>query len=703
MNTAASCSARKCFLLFFFAFVVDSSLPAVSCAEDHESGHISRRVLCLYDSSELPRGNADQSNAHLYLGMPLNRLGMALDYHDVQKRPLPDLNPYRAVAIWLNDNRMIAPQEYAQWLEDGLAQGVRLICFDGLGADADAEGRMVGLARSARVMRLFGLEDREEIPSTNNPFVLREVSHDKKAFQFEVKSPPERLSFQGIKSILNDVKVWQEIIRTDMDGAKSVTVCTSPRGGWVSEFEYAIQTFEKPEWRVRWDLNPFLFLEESLDCRTWPRPDVTTVCGARAAFSHIDGDGQANGLQDVPPVKALPSVAASVVYAEVLSKYPVPVTVGLIASEVDPEAVGKKELLPLWRKILSLPNVQPSAHGYSHPFDWVGKTAGVKIPGYEVSYRQETIGALEIVRRLVLQNEEKPGVFLWTGDCAPPAEALKHLAEYGALNLNGGDPRYDGTHESVTNLCPLVRPVGEYTQVYAAACNEYVYSGNWRSNFGGFRNVLETFKRCDSPRYLPVNIYYHFYSGERLAGLKALKDVYDWALKQTLCWIHAEEYAQMVLDSRNVRIGKSDDGGWWVSDYGTCRTVRFDDTTKNVDMTRSQHVWGFTHHAGSLYVTLAPEKRAVVYMSDERAQRPCLSSSTSLLRNVRFDSTEREWGAQARLYAAGAIEVQGFVPGAKCHARVGEKTSPLIANETGLVRIPMPAGRGEWVEVRLGY
>jgi hypothetical protein len=33
-------------------------------------------------------------------------------------------------------------------------------------------------------------------------------------------------------------------------------------------------------------------------------------------------------------------------------------------------------------------------------------------------------------------------------------------------------------------------------------------------------------------RIKPINIYYHFYSGSKLAAFNALKEVYDWAIKQ---------------------------------------------------------------------------------------------------------------------------------------------------------------------------
>src|SRR4029453_5395461 len=98
---------------------------------------------------------------------------------------------------------------------------------------------------------------------------------------------------------------------------------------------------------------------------------------------------------------------------------------------------------------------------------------------------------------------------------------LSILARLGVPNINGGDTMLDREWPSYTRVAPLMRPVGSHWQNYTSASNENVYTNLWKGPFYGFRNVLETFRRTEHPRRVtPVNVYYHYYSAERVAGLR---------------------------------------------------------------------------------------------------------------------------------------------------------------------------------------
>ena len=69
---------------------------------------------------------------------------------------------------------------------------------------------------------------------------------------------------------------------------------------------------------------------------------------------------------------------------------------------------------------------------------------------------------------------------------------------------------------------------GQELQVYAPVINENVYTNLWTGPYYGFRRVLETFALTESPRRLkPIDVYYHFYSGAKVAGQQAWAEVYD--------------------------------------------------------------------------------------------------------------------------------------------------------------------------------
>lgn len=688
-----------------------------------------RRVLALYDGNE---GDMAFLPPHLYLEMPLNRLGMIVEHHDVRDRPLPDSTRYHAILLWFSDNRMDEPIEFLEWLSKALKQGQRLIAIGGFGAEFGGKGSPTESSAIEAVRENWGLQWDEKIPLTDNPFLV-EIEDRVPAFGFESPLPPEHLPYECIRAIDNSWKPWRILRRRDRPDSESIGVATGPRGGFVFHAEYIRRLLDSPFWSARWDINPFLFLEAALGLENRIRPDVTTVCGARAAFSHIDSDGMANRTQDLP---GKPRYALEVIIDEIFKKIPVPITLGVIASHCNPEAwiVGynekrirdlgtqadyagdhqkisreesrrmAEEMLKLIREALSLPHIQLGCHGYAHPLDWKEKIPGLLIEGYSYTVAAETSEAMAFLEKKVAEGKRKVELFQWTGNCHPTEEALAEVAHVGVANINGGDSRYDRLYASLYHIAPLSRQVGSYRQVYTAAQNENLYTELWTENFGGFARVIETFERSEVPRLLPVNVYYHIYSGERQASLRALHEVYDWCLKQPLCWIHAAEYARAVEGFFSARTGRRSDGTYWIEDFGECRTVRWDlpadAAIPHVDMEKSRGVWGYTHHAGSLYVTLAPGKRAEIALTPHPPRRLVLRRSTSLLRAVR--GGEKRWQAEARLYAPGMLELWGGKGSETLSFRVGKVEGKVMSDSEGMLKIPLPQGQGEWVEVYLG-
>ena len=106
--------------------------------------------------------------------------------------------------------------------------------------------------------------------------------------------------------------------------------------------------------------------------------------------------------------------------------------------------------------------------------------------------------------------------------------------------MNGGDSRLDGEYPSYHYVAPLYRQHEGFYQIHSSNSNENTYTNLWSGPFGGYVNAIQTFANTDSPRrILPVNVYYHFYSGERQAALEALRIVYNWVHER----LHAREHA----------------------------------------------------------------------------------------------------------------------------------------------------------------
>ena len=669
-----------------------SVLPARAAEQE-------RRVLALYDSSEPVANSPDRNFIHKLLEMPLNHLGLAVDYQDVNGGSLPDVSDYRAVILWFTDDKMKKPDEYCRWLGKAIKSGTRVVAIGGLGAAKDEAGKETGPEALEKVYGAMGLRRAPRIGFTDNPFAITYEDQKPDRFGFETDLPPGQPVYDCVRAVGEDVEVWRSISRTDVEDSRGIAVAVGSWGGFILDESWIVRSFSEPSYHVHWDLDPFEFLEAALHCETMLRPDVTTRFGARVAYSHIDGDGMVNMSRDVPGGSR---TSAEVVLDEVLREYPIPVTVGLIVGRLDPDALGSTENLELARRILKMPTVQPGCHGYAHPLNWTEGKPALEISGYEFDLETETVGAMRYLEQEVLPEDEKVQVYQWTGDCEPPASALAFCEEAGVPTINGEDSRYDAAHESVSFIAPLTRPVGGYRQVNASACNEYIYTERLTENFGGFRNVIETFRRTDSPRrLLPVNVYYHFYSGERLASLNALQEVYDWCLARQLCWIHAGEYARSVRDFHRARIGRMDEGGYWVEDYGQCRTVRLANCERQVDMSLSTNVIGFNHHNGDLYVSLKAAERATIKLCAHQPLRPCIALSTSVLRAVNAD--KRQWRAEARLYAPGQLRLRGFPPGETVTGTAGDRAIETHVDSDGVVAIDLPSGTGEWMEVSVAY
>jgi hypothetical protein len=99
-------------------------------------GELPRRVLALYKSSELYNAvegtrpkTAWLNEVHAWAQMPLNWLGLVVDYHDVA-RGLPDeahMGRYRGVLTWHQTEEIDDPLGYLQWLAAQVRAGRRLV------------------------------------------------------------------------------------------------------------------------------------------------------------------------------------------------------------------------------------------------------------------------------------------------------------------------------------------------------------------------------------------------------------------------------------------------------------------------------------------------------------------------------------------------------------------------------------------------
>ncbi|MDR2390207.1 MAG: hypothetical protein LBE84_00810 [Planctomycetota bacterium] len=690
-------------------------------------GEVSRRVLAILDFRELEYGDISDSAMHTILQKPLNHLGFMVDYADPDL-PLPDFRPYRAIVIWLYSYQMNEAENFLPWVLDAVDAGVKLILPTGLDAPIGPDGKAHGEKLLEEIHARLGIENAPKDRKLQFDRVRVNYLEPEKFF-YETRRFREDAVFALFRA-REGADVWQRIESIDDPDVHVVSVVMSDAGFWSLSDNMIYHSFDVMGggFRMSWNLNPWIMLREVLDCREMPAPDVTTYSGMRGAYSHVDVDGPYNMTE--PDVPGPSRFAIDVLLNEVWKKYDFPVTVAPISAEYDPdldlrfadpdtpveEAWDKPRpaYLPPHREvanrlreyaaeIFGLPYIQAGCHAYTHPLDWYNLYCGYAIPGYHPTYEMEIRGAVEYLNRHVLPPDKPVEVYQWSGDCKPPVEALAILKEMGLDNINGGDPMYDPHYNSIYYICSLYIQKGEYRQVYASACNENIYTDHWTGFKGAFNNVIFTFEKSESPiRLLPVNIYYHVFPAVAFAGWKAIQNVYEWAKKQELCWITTREYTRAVNDFMDARIGRTADGGWWIEDYKSCRTVRFDLEEGLVDMDASVNVAGFVRHNGSLYVSLLPGERAEIRLTGEMPAEPCLARATGLVRNV--EKGDDYWQAECRSWSGGFVEL--WAPAGNWRGSVtfpgGEpirSASKRLAD--GRIRIDVPGGSGEWMGIRL--
>jgi hypothetical protein len=395
--------------------------------------------------------------------------------------------------------------------------------------------------------------------------------------------------------------------------------------------------------------------------------------GNRIFFSHIDGDAIFNvSLIDRT------SYSGEIILEKILRHFSdLPVTVGIITGYLnDPQYSGEREN-KLYKDMLSLTNIDVASHGYAHPLVWKTRKVALSIRGYKVNSEREIVGSMQDLQRLLssVGIAKQATLFTWTGDCLPDVADAVIAAKNHILNINGGDTRFDEVNDSVSYVSPLGILKGGNLQVYTGSANENIYTNLWHGPFYGYRDVIKTFDNTESPRRLkPIDIYYHFYAGERQEALSALKSVYEYALKQDISPLRTVEYVNMVHDFYGIRILQQGPQTFHVENKGHLRTIRFDDVDSVPDMAQSSGVIGYIQKKKSLYV----------HLDESTAHKIVLSDRPDIKVNVEsFNGWISKWNGNAD---AGSFNKQNWLPGKLVLAGLFANQSYEVQNGTEILK-----------------
>ena len=260
------------------------------------------------------------------------------------------------------------------------------------------------------------------------------------------------------------------------------------------------------------------------------------------------------------------------------------------------------------------------------------------------SLDREIRGSLDYIGNIYPNKPVK--IYQWSGDTTPFEAAIRETRKQGVYNINGGDSRLDSEYPSYASVSPISVPVGKERQIYSSNSNENTYTNLWTGRFFGFKFLQSTVDNTESPiRIDPFNVYFHAYSGQKLASLRALQHNFDYARTRDLTPIFTSEFAAIANSYFGVEFMPLGKQGWRVLNRGELNTIRFDKATNlTLDFNRSKGVLGQRYYQGALYVALDPSvsepelwlKNHLKFGSYPQADRPYLVKSNWKINDLHF-------------------------------------------------------------------
>jgi hypothetical protein len=636
---------------------------------------IPRCVLALYSSEQVAQ--ADLTNAHSFAEMPLNYLGLYVRYWDLEKGLPPDriMKNCRGIFVWSNDVTYQDTEAYARWLLKNVRNGKRLVVIGNPGiADPAREDIDQLLSLKKAVFQEIGISYRSNITTSGGK--MEYTSIDQAFMQFERDLPDTPPAYQQLRA---QKKATSHLSVNHREYGSADLVVTHPGGGFVSS-GYAIYPFQTSD-RVNWYLNPFQFFRRAFDTSNLPVPNLCLLNGNRILFSSIDGDGFLS-LSRVDGT----SSAGRIIYEEIQKRDSIPAAVSFIGVEMKPGRQGtSKNDLKLARKIAALPHVEGASHTWTHPIDWETGEGRYELGEDHVfSVQREIDKSISFLNDLIFSRvNDSVRIYLWSGDARPGPEAFRYLEKHGLPNMNGGLSRRDELYPSITNVTAFGRPVGRHLQTYAQAGSDYVYTSGWQKNHHAFRQVKRTWKNTDSERLLkPIHLYYHFYSGDRKAGLHSLQVLYEYLEEKKTTPIFPSRYARMVQDFYQAEIHQ-ENGGYRLENWGEIRTMTFRNQHAFPDLTKSKGVIGFRHRGDHTHLYLDERDTYFVHLSETPPDQPYITGATG--RILSFKVTQRSGTIDIQAPVDMTLTVGGMT--ARQSYQVGERT--IRTNKQGELRIPI--------------
>lgn len=671
---------------------------------ENNATFIPRTILAIYFSEkpiELP-----QHNLHRFIDMPLNHLGLRVKHWNL-KNGLPSENKtkgVRGILAYFDSNQIEEPIDFINWSISQIESGKKFVLLGNIGFYQNMKNEKTPIKYINKLFNLLGLQ----LGKGTKEFTydIQYAPYDPTRIEFERPLSKGLDSFVVINPLSPNLDIILATKEEDKKTPSSILVSLNNKGGYAANSYYLFENSMLKT--VQWRINPFEYFKKAFATENLPKLDTTTLSGRHSYYSHIDGDGW-RSISQVPGYKEKNKNCAQVILEEIIQKYPqLPITVSPIAADLDEQFFGSKELQEQAKKIFTYDNVTIGSHTYTHPLYWKfyeGDNPAIKEQqlfgssknkleyehnrkevttkvgnGYSLprSYlfgtfdlKKELIGSIDFIQNLA-PSHKKVNLYQWSGDCVPFKEAIHMLREHKIHNLNGGNSRFDAEYPSYAFVSPIGRDDGDEWQIYASNNNENTYTNDWTKRFFGFKYLINTFKHTGTPiRIKPLNIYFHMYSAEKIASLRALLDNFVYILQQEVIPITAKHYAAIADGFFEGELIQLSNQSWQIKNRVALNTIRFDEASlKEIDWEKSQGVIGQNYAQGSLYVALDKRNQAPIITLKNRnsiAAQPGASSKPYLI-NSRWrlwsvDVKENGLSFMAQGYGTGDMSFYCPIPG----------------------------------------
>ncbi len=549
---------------------------------------IKREVLIIYNKKTIEDEMVNYSYAHRLASMPLEYLGYVPILHDINA-PLPkgDINSrYAGIIVWLED-KYSDYDRFAKWIELAISQNTKVL-FMGDGS----------LELNHPLSSKLGISIEKNFAKNGSKIYITKQND---MFDFEIRP---YVSYHSYLISIKNAKTLFSYKNTQ--NQTSTLAALLPWGAYVRNDLITSYFNENSLWVV----DPFKLFQISLDLQPLPVPDTTTESGKRLMFVHIDGDGSMNRVENNPE-----QFSIELILEDFIKPYTFPQSVSIVESEIAPHGLYpkfSKRLEKAAKEMYKLPHIEGATHTYTHPFYWQKleknpnkKNYNIEIKNYTYSTEREIGGSIDYINnKLIPKNRPKINTLFWTGDCSPSENVLKYIYANNIININGGDTTITNDHPWLSLIQPLGLKLGDYYQIYTGQQNENVYTNNWLGPFWGFKKVIQTFDLTNKPRRLkPINIYYHFYSASKRASYVALKEIYDWSLKQDVMHIFTSTYPAKVTDFYDASLAR-ENNTWLLKGFNNLRTLRVPKILGYPRLNKSFGIAGYKDAGDDIYVHL---------------------------------------------------------------------------------------------------